>query len=169
LLCHQTPCFTAARAIPFFGDTKRVCRTVSICDSPRKATSPNHPHLMTEAVRDSNGTASSDMTASRDVGQGKEAATINAPKSSSPSRDKRSSGPDSEAPTKSSKKRRKVNHGMASMSCTRIGLFSPANSISSSSVHILQTFGEPQPPSPASNTWHYIASLLTQSHLAYDL
>jgi hypothetical protein len=58
------------------------------------------------------------MAASRDADAGRDVATANAPKTGSPLKDKRSSVPDSEASTKTAKKRRKVNHGMAFMLCT---------------------------------------------------
>ncbi|KAF2036040.1 hypothetical protein EK21DRAFT_52610 [Setomelanomma holmii] len=50
------------------------------------------------------------MTSSKDASQGKETSAASAPKSSSPSKEKRATAQDSETPTKTSKKRRKVNH-----------------------------------------------------------
>ncbi|KAH4225709.1 hypothetical protein HBI06_111150 [Parastagonospora nodorum] len=64
---------------------------------------------MTEVARQSNGGPSSEMKAPKDVENSKDAPSTTAPKHSSPTRDKRSAA-DSEAPTKSAKKRRKVNH-----------------------------------------------------------
>jgi hypothetical protein len=111
---------------------------------------------MTETARESNGDHSRDVTATRDAAPGHDAATPDVPKSISPSRDKRSSAPESEVPTKTTKKRRKVNHGMALMLYTHVAPTGLLIRHFSSSVHILQTFGELPPP--ASNTLHYAAS-----------
>jgi hypothetical protein len=74
---------------------------------------------MTEVARESNGAPTDDMTTSKDAKHGKDAAAANAHKSSSPSKEKRHSAQESEAPSKSAKKRRKVNHGMPLMLCTQ--------------------------------------------------
>lgn len=58
------------------------------------------------------------MTSAKEADQGKDASTSNVPKSRSPSKDKSSSAPGSDAPARTSKKRRKVNHGKAPMLCT---------------------------------------------------
>jgi hypothetical protein len=76
---------------------------------------------MTDIARDgcnSNVAAPRAMAVLNDVDSGKDATAANAPQSSSPSKEKRSAAPESEAPTKTSKKRRKVNHGKALMLCT---------------------------------------------------
>ncbi|KAH7090299.1 hypothetical protein FB567DRAFT_519526 [Paraphoma chrysanthemicola] len=65
---------------------------------------------MTESVRKSNGGVSIDMTSSKDASASKDAAAASATKSSSPSKEKRASAQESDTPTKTSKKRRKVNH-----------------------------------------------------------
>ncbi|KAJ4410456.1 Transcription factor [Didymella pomorum] len=52
------------------------------------------------------------MTSAKEADQGKDASTSNVPKSRSPSKDKSSSAPGSDAPARTSKKRRKVNHGV---------------------------------------------------------
>ena len=71
---------------------------------------------MTDEPQRPNGSAASSMTASKGVVQGNGADSAKAPKSGSPSKDK---GPasGSEAPTRTPKKRRKVNHGKADMLC----------------------------------------------------
>ncbi|KAF2130995.1 hypothetical protein P153DRAFT_365618 [Dothidotthia symphoricarpi CBS 119687] len=65
---------------------------------------------MTEAARRSNGATSSDMTNSRGMDGGKDVFKSSVAKNSSPSKDKASSSLSSGTPTKTSKKRRKVNH-----------------------------------------------------------
>jgi hypothetical protein len=75
---------------------------------------------MTETARDPNGVSSRDVTVAKDPEQGKDAATTDAAKGSSPSKEKRSTAPESDTPTKSAKKRRKVNHGTVSMSYTHV-------------------------------------------------
>ncbi|KAJ4368926.1 Transcription factor [Neocucurbitaria cava] len=65
---------------------------------------------MTGGPRRSNGASSPNMTESTEMSQGTEASPTNALKRASPSKDKSSSATGSEAPTKTSKKRRKVNH-----------------------------------------------------------
>jgi hypothetical protein len=108
-----------------------ACRETDRPAAPQKKNPPwclpAQPRLMTETTQKSNEASSSSMTTSQDAGQGKEGAAI-ALTSGSPPNDKRSSAPESETPTKSSKKRRKVNHGKPLMPCTHIPLDSPANS-----------------------------------------
>ncbi|KAF1929401.1 uncharacterized protein M421DRAFT_419933, partial [Didymella exigua CBS 183.55] len=50
------------------------------------------------------------MTSAKEVDQGKDTSTSNVSESRSPSKDKSSSAPGSDAPARTSKKRRKVNH-----------------------------------------------------------
>jgi len=57
------------------------------------------------------------MTESRDQGSSKDASEIHATKSSSPSKHTASSVVSREASSKTSKKRRKVNHGEATLLC----------------------------------------------------
>lgn len=57
------------------------------------------------------------MTSAKEAEQGKDASTAIASKSRSPSKDKSSSAPGSDAPARTSKKRRKVNHGKTTMLC----------------------------------------------------
>jgi hypothetical protein len=59
------------------------------------------------------------MTAVKDSTPGDNVPALNAPQSSSPAKDKRSSAPDADTPAKSAKKRRKVNHGMLPMLYTQ--------------------------------------------------
>jgi hypothetical protein len=68
--------------------------------------------------RNSNAAKSSGMAVLTDVDSSKEATVANASQSSSPSKEKRSIAPESEVPSKTSKKRRKVNHGKSAMLCT---------------------------------------------------
>jgi len=68
--------------------------------------------------RNSNVAASSGMAGLTNVDPSKEAAAANAPQSSSPSKEKRSDATESEAPSKTLKKRRKVNHGKSILLCT---------------------------------------------------
>jgi hypothetical protein len=103
---------------------------------------------MTETAREPNEAPSRDVTVAKDSEQGKDATTTDEAKSSSPSKDKRSSAPESETPAKSGKKRRKVNHGMAFMSYTQVDSTALLTRDSTSSVHILQTFGELPPQHP---------------------
>ena len=57
------------------------------------------------------------MTSAKEVDQGKDASTSIVSKSRSSSKDKPSSAPGSDAPARTSKKRRKVNHGKTPMLC----------------------------------------------------
>jgi hypothetical protein len=106
--------------------TKRAVERIH-CGPPRKAAGADQPHLMTDAAQESNATTSSDVTVVGDADQGTDTAKTNAIKSTSPSKEKRSAAPDSDAP-KSAKKRRKVNHGMSPMPYILGILDSPANS-----------------------------------------
>ncbi|KAF2829948.1 hypothetical protein CC86DRAFT_444008 [Ophiobolus disseminans] len=65
---------------------------------------------MTEPTHKSNVSTSRDLAVAQDANQTKDVAMTNEPKSTSPTSEKRSVAPDSDAPTKSAKKRRKVNH-----------------------------------------------------------
>ena len=87
------------------------------------------------------------MTSVKEADQGKEASVSIVSKSRSPSKDKSSSAPGSDAPTRTSKKRRKVNHGKTSMLCLVISLTVLLTFMIPISMHILQTFGKPQPSS----------------------
>ncbi|KAF2872933.1 hypothetical protein BDV95DRAFT_568351 [Massariosphaeria phaeospora] len=65
---------------------------------------------MPEATQGPNGSVSAGMTASEGAGQAKDADISNAPKASSPQTDQAPSAPGSKGPTRTPKKRRKVNH-----------------------------------------------------------
>lgn len=78
---------------------------------------PTHlPHWMTEAAQRSNGASPVKMTEHSEADKAKAAPETHAPKSTSPSKGK-PAATSSEASAKTSKKRRKVNHGKPSMLC----------------------------------------------------
>jgi hypothetical protein len=106
---------------------------------------PTHlPHWMTEAARRSNGSSPVAMTEHGEADKANVAPESNPPKSASPSKSK-PTATGSEAPAKTSKKRRKVNHGRPSMLCISGCLHGHANPTLQCSMHLLQTFGKPQP------------------------
>lgn len=82
---------------------------------------------MTEASRKSDGAKEVKMTEPRETGPTNETSETNAPQGTSPTKTRVHSATSPEAPTKSSKKRRKVNHGKAIMSCTINGFDSLAD------------------------------------------
>jgi hypothetical protein len=84
------------------------------------------------------------MTEQEEADHSKATSEPNAPKSRSPSKNK-AAATSSEAPAKTSRKRRKVNHGKSLMLCILICLHSPTNWSCQCSMHLLQAFGEPQP------------------------
>ncbi|KAF2689191.1 hypothetical protein K458DRAFT_413483 [Lentithecium fluviatile CBS 122367] len=65
---------------------------------------------MTEETRESNGSAAASTTAPKTADQGKDASRAKSSKSSTPTKDRAPPASGSDVPTKTSKKRRKVNH-----------------------------------------------------------
>ncbi|KAF2114685.1 hypothetical protein BDV96DRAFT_103979 [Lophiotrema nucula] len=88
------------------------------------------PPLMTEATQRSNGARPPSMTAPVATAQENDTDVSNAPKSSPTPKDKDKAAtvPASDAPTKTPKKRRKVNHGKGELLCTPNSVNGPANS-----------------------------------------
>jgi hypothetical protein len=99
---------------------------------------------MTDATQASNGASTASMTTPKATVQGKEADKPNAPKNSPPQDDQAPPASGSGGPTKTPKKRRKVNHGKDRPLCLLDSVMAVLTASVLSSVHILQTFGEPQ-------------------------
>ena len=73
---------------------------------------------MTEDSKKSNGSAAADAAPSKTADRSRSADKSKPSKTASPSKDRATSAAGSDVPTKTPKKRRKVNHGKAIMLCT---------------------------------------------------